>query len=57
MEFWEGEMRAQGFNMVLLSTQVDEKAQFFYRKLGYQDCGCLVLHHCPMAQPLEMFLY
>lgn len=54
---WENEMLQQGFKMVLLSTQVDEKAQFFYRNLGYKDCGCLVLNNCPLEQPMEMFLY
>ena len=36
MEFWENEMKLQGHKIVLTSTQVDEKAQHFYRKLGYQ---------------------
>jgi len=57
MEYWESEMLIKGYKMVLLSTQVDEEAQFFYRKLGYQDCGCLVLNNCPLEQPMEMFLY
>lgn len=56
MKHWEDAMRAKGFKMVLLSTQVDEEAQFFYRKLGYRDCGCLVLNDCPLEQPMEMFL-
>ena len=55
MAHWEADMQAKGYQMVLLSTQVDETAQHFYRKLGYTDCGCLVLHHCPLAQPMEMF--
>ena len=32
---------AHGYGMVLTSTQVDEDAQHFYRKLGYKDCGGL----------------
>lgn len=55
MEFWEKEMAAAGFKMVLLSTQADETAQHFYRKLNYRDCGCLVLNDGPLAQPMEMF--
>lgn len=57
IQLWENEMLKQGYKMVLISTQVDEKAQFFYRKIGYQDCGCLVFNHCPLEQPMEMFLY
>ena len=56
MEYWEAEMKRRGFSMTLVSTQADESAQFFYRALGYQDCGCLVLNNCPMAQPAELFL-
>ncbi|MET3548270.1 ribosomal protein S18 acetylase RimI-like enzyme [Paenibacillus favisporus] len=50
--FWEEQMKQQGFNMVMTSTQADEGAQHFYRKLGYQDAGCLLLD----TQPLEIFL-
>lgn len=57
IQYWENEMLSKGFKMVLLSTQVDESAQFFYRKMGYEECGCLVLNHCPLEQPMEMFLY
>lgn len=38
---WEAEMRSLDFSFVMTSTQVDENAQFFYRKLGYKDNGCL----------------
>ncbi len=56
MAYWEREMAALGYRMVLVSTQVDEDAQFFYRKLGYRECGCLVLNDCPLMQPMEMFM-
>ncbi len=56
MEFWESDMRAQGFDLVLTSTQVDESAQHFYRALGYHDCGDLVLNTPGHAQPMELFL-
>lgn len=55
MGAWEQEMKKAGYQMVLLSTQADEEAQHFYRKLGYQDCGCLILNQCPLAQPAELF--
>lgn len=57
MNFWEQEMRAQGHCMALVSTQSDECAQHFYRKLGYQDCGCLCLNLACCAQPLEIFFF
>lgn len=56
MAGWEEKMREAGCSMVLTSTQADEEAQFFYRALGYQDCGCLILRDCPLEQPLEIFL-
>ena len=37
MEHWEKDMKAQGYGMLLTSTRVDEKAQHFYRKLGYKE--------------------
>lgn len=52
---WENEMKNQGYKMTLTSTQVDEKAQHVYRKLGYIDCGGLVFNNTPFDQPMEMF--
>ena len=42
--------------MVLTSTQVDEDAQHFYRKLGYKDCGGFVIDVTGFQQPMEMFM-
>ena len=56
MEFWENDMRSQGYRVLLTSTQVDENAQHFYRKLGYKDCGGFVIDIPEYAQPMEMFL-
>ncbi len=56
MEFWETEMAGLGYKMVMTSTQADEEAQHFYRKLGYKDSGCLVLDIPGFEQPLEMFM-
>ena len=56
MEFWENDMRLQGYEVLLTSTQVDENAQNFYRKLGYKDCGGFVMDISGYAQPMEMFL-
>lgn len=54
---WEEEMRKEGYKMVLLSTQVDERAQHLYRRLGYVDCGGLAFHDTPFDQPLELFMH
>ncbi|MGN0640752.1 MAG: GNAT family N-acetyltransferase [Oscillospiraceae bacterium] len=56
MEYWENDMKRQGFGMLLTSTQVDENAQHFYRKLGYKDCGGLVIDIPQYAQPMELFM-
>ena len=43
VSFWETEMQKQEHNMVMTSTLSDETTQHFYRKLGYKDCGSLLL--------------
>lgn len=56
MEHWERDMKAQGYRMLLTSTQVDDTAQHFYRKLGYKDCGGFVVDIPGFEQPMELFL-
>lgn len=56
MEHWENDMKEQGYGMLLTSTQVDEAAQHFYRKLGYKDCGGFVIDVPGYEQPMEMFM-
>ena len=56
MEHWEQDMRTRGYGMVLTSTQVDENAQHFYRKVGYKDCGGLTVDVPGYEQPMELFL-
>ena len=56
MDFWGKEMHKLGYNMLMTSTQVDEQAQHFYRKLGYQDAGGLLITVPEYQQPLELFL-
>lgn len=52
MTCWEKDMAAKGYHWILVSTQTNESAQDFYRKLGYQDCGGLLAPD----QPMELFL-
>lgn len=52
VEFWETEMKQMGYDEVLTSTLSNERAQFFYRRHGYVDCGSLLLP----GEPLEIFL-
>lgn len=56
MAHWERDMKSRGYGMLLTSTQVDETAQHFYRKLGYKDCGGLLVDVPGYAQPMELFL-
>ena len=56
MSRWEEDMKKAGYGMVMVSTQVDEQAQHFYRKLGYQDAGGLVITIPGYEQPMELFL-
>jgi len=56
MTHWEDEMRGLGHKMIMISTQVDEDGQHFYRKLGYRDMGAIVMDIPPYEQPLEMFM-
>ena len=53
VEFWENEMKQKNYEFVLTSTQSNEEAQFFYRKIGYVDSGSLLLPN----EPLEIILY
>lgn len=53
--YWENEMQSLGYKMVMTSTQSDEGAQHFYRKLGYKDSGCLVMDMPHFQQAMEMF--
>lgn len=52
VDFWEREMKRLGYSQVLTSTLSNERAQFFYRKHGYADCGSLLLP----GEPLEIIL-
>lgn len=56
MEHWESDMKSKGYGMVMVSTQVDESAQHFYRKLGYKDRGGFTVDIPGFEQPMEMFL-
>ncbi|MBE9917123.1 GNAT family N-acetyltransferase [Paenibacillus donghaensis] len=50
--YWEELMKQKGFEVVMTSTQSNEDAQHFYRKLGYKDVGCLLQEN----DPLEVIL-
>ena len=56
MEYWEKDMKSSGYGMLMTSTQVDEEAQHFYRKLGYKDAGGLLIDLPGYEQPMEMFM-
>lgn len=50
ISFWEKEMRELGHDTVMTSSMSDERAQRLYRRLGYEDCGSLLMH----GEPLEI---
>jgi len=52
VDFWEREMLNNQYKIVMTSTRSDERAQFFYRKIGYMDCGSLLFP----KEPLEIIL-
>ncbi|MCH5205173.1 MAG: GNAT family N-acetyltransferase [Oscillospiraceae bacterium] len=56
IDFWERDMKTQGYKIAMTSTQVDESAQHFYRKTGYKDCGGFVIDIAGYEQPMELFL-
>ena len=56
MQHWEADMKAKGYGLLMTSTQVDETAQHFYRKLGYHDAGGLLIDVPGYEQPMELFL-
>lgn len=56
VEHWEADVIARGYNLVMTSTQSDEEAQHFYRKLGYKDCGGVTLPFPGYEQPMELIL-
>lgn len=50
VQFWERDMRAKNHELVMTSSQSDEDAQHFYRKLGYVDAGSFTLP----GEPVEL---
>lgn len=42
VSYWENQMKEEGYPFLMTSTQSDEEAQHFYRKLGYVDSGALL---------------
>lgn len=48
VKFWESEMQKQQHKLVMTSTQSDETAQHFYRKLGYVESGSLLFENEPL---------
>ena len=49
---WEQNMKALGYDVVMTSTQSDEYAQHFYRKLGYETIGGFT----PFGETYELIL-
>jgi len=54
VEFWENEMKQRWHEWILTSTQENEEAQYFYRKIWYKDIGQFKL---PNDDSNEILLY
>ena len=39
LQYWENEMQQNGYKNALTSTQSNEEAQHFFRKMGYKEIG------------------
>ena len=53
MADWEESMARAGYSCVMLSTQADETARFFYEKLGYRRIGAFL----PPDQEADELMY
>lgn len=53
MATWEEAMQRMGFPYVMLSTQADETAKYFYEKIGYHRIGAFL----PPEQEAEEIMY
>ena len=53
MEAWEKTMKRMGYPHVMLSTQEDETAKYFYEKLGYRRFGAFL----PPEQDADEIMY
>ena len=53
MAQWEDSMKVMGYPYVMLSTQEDETAKYFYEKLGYRRIGAFL----PPEQDADEIMY
>jgi len=57
VDFWEEKMKQKGYKNVLTSTQSNEEAQHFYRKLGYKEIGGFKYFNDPYEIMFQKILY
>ena len=53
VNYWENKMKKNGYKGVLTSTNSDEEAQHFYRKMGYTEVGGIKY----LNEPYELIFY
>ena len=53
MDHWESVMQTMKYEYVMLSTQEDETAKYFYEKLGYRRIGAFL----PPDQDADEIMY
>ncbi|MDR2976765.1 MAG: GNAT family N-acetyltransferase [Streptococcaceae bacterium] len=56
LRLWEDEMQSFGYKMLMSSTQSDEEAQHFFRKLDYIEKGTIDFDGTPFEQAAELIL-
>ncbi len=54
--FWEEEMKKRNFSILFTSTQSDENAQHFFRKIGYKDAGGFLIKDDPFELIMIKYL-
>jgi ribosomal protein S18 acetylase RimI-like enzyme len=52
-KYWEDDMKQKGYDSILTSTQSNEEAQHFYRKMGYREIGGFTY----LDDPLEIIFH
>ena len=50
VKYWEEEMKQKSFKNVLTSTQLNEEAQHFFRKIGYKEIGGLCYYRSLLTE-------
>ncbi len=56
LNYWEQDMKSRGYRCVMVSSQVTDDAHCFYRGMGYQEIGSLLLPEDRTNSTMEIFM-